>query len=459
MIKNEYVSPLTNRYGSDNMRAIFSDTNRHRTWRKLWYILAKAEKALGLDITEDQLYEMRFKMDEPIDYNMVRGYERDTNHDVMAHLKEFCHRCPKAEPIIHLGATSCYIVDNTDIKLMESALRLVRRKLQTLIDALSDYCEEYAGVATMAYTHLQPAQPTTVGKRGCMWLQDFVMDCESVDNMKFKMLGCNGATGTQASFVELFDGDENKVSLLNEILAEEFMDDKDAYMLISGQTYTRKVDSIVLDILSNIAQSAHKMCNDIRLLQGMNELCEPFSCRQVGSSAMAYKRNPIKCENVCSLSRHIIGMASTSKINACTQWLERSLDDSANRRLIISESFILIDHILNQCIDIIDGIVVNKGVINRHIKDNIPFVAMENIIMDAVKSGISRQEAHSRVRDLSMIATSEMLNGGDNKLLEMIKEDSILGDIQIDINPDKMIGMAKKQTMDYLSQVKSTRRI
>lgn len=453
-MRDKYISPLTDRYGSDDMKQIFSDRNRHRLWRRLWFLLAKVEMELGLPITDEQISEMLWNISMPIDYDSVKVYEKETKHDVMAHLKEFCRQCPKAEPIIHLGATSCYIVDNTDIKIMNSALKLIKIKLKLLIDALISYSDKYADTITMAYTHLQPAQPTTVGKRGCMWLQDFMMDYDAVDNIKLKMLGCNGATGTQASFLELFNGDKNKVSMLNKEIAIRFMDNEEAYMLISGQTYTRKVDSIILDTLSNIAQSAHKMCNDIRLLQGMHEICEPFSSKQVGSSAMAYKQNPIKCENVCSLSRHIISLTMTSKMNACTQWLERSLDDSANRRLIISESFILVDHIIDQCIEIIDGLVVNEGIINRHIKDNTPFMVMENIIMDATKSGISRQDAHNRIRDLSVIATNNILAGGDNNLLELIKNDEVLKDIQIDIDPNKMIGMAKEQTIDYLSQVR-----
>lgn len=439
---DKYISPLTERYGSNDMKRIFSDGRKYSTWRLLWFTLAKAEQNLGLNITDDQLDEMYSNIDN-IDYDMVREFERKCHHDVMAHMKEYCTKCPTAESIIHLGATSCYITDNTDILLMNRALMVIKHKMSALRFTLSHFCDKYKDTATMAYTHLQPAQPTTVGKRGCMWLQDITMDRHIIDNIKLNMLGCNGATGTQASFLDLFNGDEYKVIRLNEIIAEKLMGDKDAYMLISGQTYTRKVDTIVLDALSNVAQSLHKMCSDIRLLQGMHELCEPFGSGQIGSSAMAYKQNPIKCENVCSLARHIVSISMTAKMNVCTQWLERSLDDSANRRIIIPEAFILTDHILDECIKIIQGLTVNEGIINRHIKDNTPFVAMESIIMDATKTGISRQEAHSRIRDLSVIATQNVLTGGDNNLLELIKEDEVLGNIKIDINPDKMIGWLK----------------
>lgn len=448
----EYKSPLSNRYGSDEIHEIFSDDNRYRTWRTLWYELARVEQEFGLNITDEQLEEMRSNIGN-INYKLVKVFEKECKHDVMAHLKEFCTKCPTAEPIIHLGATSCYITDNADIIIMNEALHEIKSKIDILMELLTRFSRKYAGIATMAYTHLQPAQPTTVGKRGCMWLQDFVMDYEALNKLDLKLLGCNGATGTQASILELFNGDKLKVKMLNRALAYALLGNRDKYMLVSGQTYTRKVDSTVLDVLSGIAQSAHKMCNDIRLLQGMHEMSEPFRRKQVGSSAMAYKQNPIKCENVCSLSRHIISLTMTAKMNACTQWLERSLDDSANRRLIISEAFILTDHILEQCIEIVRGLTVNEGIIDRHIKDNIPYIAMENIIMEATKSGISRQEAHSRIRDLSVIATQNVLDGKDNNLLELIREDEVLGNIQIDIDIEKMIGMAKEQTEDYLSSV------
>ena len=454
MAENEYISPLTNRYGTNEMRRIFSDNFKYRTWRQLWCDLAVAEKELGLDITTEQTSEMTTHMYDAIDYDKVRRYENELHHDVMAHLREFCDKCPTAEPIIHLGATSCYITDNTDILLMNSALSVIKHRISILMFELYNFCNKFKGTVTMAHTHLQPAQPTTVGKRGCMWLQDIDMDRDIINSIELKMLGCNGATGTQASFLELFDGDDYKVMRLNAILAKRIMGNEDAYMLISGQTYTRKIDAIVLDALSGIAQSVHKMCSDIRLLQGMHEICEPFGNKQVGSSAMAYKQNPIKCENICSLARHIISITMTSKMNVCTQWLERSLDDSANRRIIISEAFILTDHILNECSKIINGLVVNDGIINRHIKDNIPFIAMESIIMNATKVGISRQEAHSRIRDLSTTATRNVLAGRDNNLLELIKDDKVLGCIEIDVDPDKMIGMAQKQTERYLSQVK-----
>jgi adenylosuccinate lyase len=428
------------------MKKIFSDNNRYSTWRFLWYVLACAERRLGLDITPEQTGEMFDHIDD-IDYDVVAKYEQETKHDVMAHLKEYCDKCPTAAPIIHLGATSCYITDNTDIILMKNASEIIKYKMKRLIDELSKFCDRYKSVPTMAYTHLQPAQPTTVGKRGCMWLQDITMDYNILNSMKFEILGCNGATGTQASFVELL-GD--KTPELNKIIAHMLCEDTTAYIPISGQTYTRKIDSIVLDMLSNIAQSLHKMCTDIRLLQGMHEVCEPFGKNQVGSSAMAYKQNPIKCENICSLSRHIISNTMTAKMNVCTQWLERTLDDSANRRMIIPETFIMVDHILNEATNIVINLTINDGMIKKHIKDNIPFIAMENIIMDATKQGVSRQMAHSRIRDLSVIATRNMLAGGDNNLLELIKDDLMLGDISINIDIDKMIGMAEKQVEIYL---------
>lgn len=453
--RDNYASPLTDRYGSDSMREIFSDDTRYGAWRYLWYNLAKAEKELGLDITDEQLRELGMHiLVYKIDYDMVQEFEKETRHDVMAHLKEVCSKCPTAAPIIHLGATSCYITDNTDILLMNRALGMIKFKMRVLNRKLSEFADKHKGTVTMAYTHLQPAQPTTVGKRACMWLQDFIMDYDIIDNIKLKMLGCNGATGTQASFVELFNGDEGKILRLNEILAERLMDDKDAYMLISGQTYTRKIDAIVMDALSNIAQSTHKMCNDIRLLQGMHELCEPFGDGQVGSSAMAYKKNPIKCENVCSLSRHIISLTMTAKMNSCTQWLERSLDDSANRRIMIPEAFILTDHIISQCIEIIDGLRVNEGIINEHINNDIPFMMMENVIMEHVKSGGSRQEAHERIRELSMIATENIMNGMGNNLLNLVAEDDMFDNINIDsIQPSDLIGMAEKQVEMYLRRL------
>lgn len=447
-----YVSPLSNRYGSTTMRSIFSNNSRHKTWRKLWIELAYVEQMLGLDITNDQIHEMINAYYDDIDYDMVAKFEAECKHDVMAHLKEFCTKCPKAEPIIHLGATSCYITDNADILIMNDALDVINIKLKKLTDSITHFSKFYAELPTMAYTHLQPAQPTTVGKRGCMWLQDFTLDMTQLKNLDIPILGCNGATGTQASFLKLLDGNESAVSELNKLLAVRLDTSANKYLTISGQTYTRKIDSIVLDVLSGIAQSAHKMCNDIRLLQGMHEVCESFSDKQVGSSAMAYKQNPITCENVCSLSRHVISLTMTSKMNACTQWLERSLDDSANRRLVIPEAFLLTDHILDQCIKIIDGLVVNENIINQHIKDNIPFVVMESIIMKATKSGISRQEAHGRIRDLSAKAMEHMLAGCGNNLLELIKDDEVLGNIDIDMNIKDLTGMASKQVYDYISR-------
>lgn len=446
-----YISPLTNRYGSNDMRRIFSPDNKYRTWRELWCQLAMVEQKLGLDITNEQVAQMLRRLDKPIDYQLVAKYERECKHDVMAHLKEFCHQCPEAEPIIHLGATSCYITDNTDILLMRRALYLIDYRMAILISELSKFCDKYKGTVTMAYTHLQPAQPTTVGKRGCMWLQDIVMDRDILRKIDLKILGCNGATGTQASFLELLG--EDKTLELNKRLAMKLVDDEDGYMLISGQTYTRKVDAIVLDALSNIAQSLHKMCSDIRLLQGMHEICEPFGSKQIGSSAMAYKQNPIKCENICSISRHIISNTMTAKMNVCTQWLERTLDDSANRRMIIPETFIMVDHILEEAIGIVQGLIVNDGIIKKHMKDSIPFIAMENIIMNATKQGISRQEAHNRIRDLSVVATQNVLAGNDNNLLELIKADNVLGNIDIDIDLKKMSGMAEKQVEIYLRRI------
>jgi adenylosuccinate lyase len=452
MERNKYITPLTERYGSTDMRGIFSDSSKYSTWRLLWFTLARAEQQLGLDITDEQLYEMQSHIND-IDYDVVEAFERECRHDVMAHLKEYCTKCPTAAPIIHLGATSCYITDNTDILLMRKAMMVIKNKISTLRFALCNFCEKYGDVVTMAYTHLQPAQPTTVGKRGCMWLQDIIMDKESINNIKLNILGCNGATGTQASFLDLFNN-EYKTSMLNEILAEKLAGNKDAYMLISGQTYTRKVDAMVLDALSNIAQSLHKMCSDIRLLQGMHEICEPFGSGQVGSSAMAYKQNPIKCENICSLARHIISMTMTAKMNTCTQWLERSLDDSANRRIIIPEAFILTDHILNESIKIIQDLTVNEGMIKRHIKDNIPFILMESFIMNATKQGISRQDAHSRIRDLSVIAMDNMLNGGENNLIDLVRNEELLKDIEIEMDYNKLAGMASTQVKEYLRRLK-----
>ena len=409
MSTDRYVSPLSERYASREMQYIFSPDMKFRTWRKLWIALAETEMELGLSrngepvITVEQIQEMRDHAEE-INYDVAREREREVRHDVMSHVYAYGQQCPKAAGIIHLGATSCYVGDNTDIIVMTQALRLVKKKLVNVMAVLGDFAEKYKAQPTLAFTHFQPAQPTTVGKRAALWLQEFCLDLEDLDHCLggMKLLGSKGTTGTQASFLELFDGDQEKVDRIDPMIAEK-MGFQECFP-VSGQTYSRKVDTRVANVLAGIGASAHKMSNDIRLLQHLKEVEEPFEKGQIGSSAMAYKRNPMRSERIASLSRYVMIDALNPAVTSACQWFERTLDDSANKRLSIPEAFLAVDGILDLCLNVVDGLVVYPKVIEKHLRSELPFMATENIMMDAVKMGGNRQELHERIRKLSMEA-------------------------------------------------------
>ena len=403
MSTDRYVSPLSERYASKEMQYIFSPDMKFRTWRRLWIALAETEKELGLNITQEQIDELKAHA-EDINYDVAKERERQVRHDVMSHVYAYGVQCPKAKGIIHLGATSCYVGDNTDIIVMTEALKLVKKKLVNVIAELSAFADKYKDQPTLAFTHFQPAQPTTVGKRATLWTQEFLLDLEDLEYVlgTMKLLGSKGTTGTQASFLELFDGDQETIDKIDPMIAEK-MGFKECYP-VSGQTYSRKVDTRVANILAGIAASAHKMSNDIRLLQHLKEVEEPFEKSQIGSSAMAYKRNPMRSERIASLSRYVMVDALNPAITSATQWFERTLDDSANKRLSIPEGFLAIDGILDLCLNVVDGLVVYPKVIEKHMMAELPFMATENIMMDAVKAGGDRQELHERIRELSMEA-------------------------------------------------------
>ncbi len=454
MSTDRYESPLSERYASDEMKYLFSQDKKFRTWRELWIALAEAEQELGLPITDEQIEEMRAHRDD-INYDVAREREKVVRHDVMAHVYAYGEQCPKAKPIIHLGATSCYVGDNTDIIVMKEALQLVRKKLLNLIDKLCDFAMEYKDLPTLAFTHFQPAQPTTVGKRATLWAQDFLMDFGDLDYVlsSMKLLGSKGTTGTQASFLELFDGDQEKVNALDPIIAKKM--GFDSCVAVSGQTYSRKTDTRVLNVLSGIAASAHKMSNDIRLLQHMKEIEEPFEDTQIGSSAMAYKRNPMRCERIASLSRYVLTDAMNPALTSSEQWLERTLDDSANRRMSIPEAFLAVDGILDLCLNVVEGLNVYPKVIEKHLTDELPFMATENILMDAVKAGGDRQELHERIRELSMQAGRRVKEEGkDNNLLELIAQDPAFNltmeDLERSLDPSLYIGCAPEQTERFV---------
>ena len=423
MSTDRYVSPLSERYASKEMQYIFSPDMKFRTWRRLWIALAETEKELGLNITQEQIDELKAHKDD-INYDVAKERERQVRHDVMSHVYAYGVQCPKAKGIIHLGATSCYVGDNTDIIVMAEALKLVQKKLVNVIAELSKFADKYKEQPTLAFTHFQPAQPTTVGKRATLWTQEFLMDLEDLEYVMgtLKLLGSKGTTGTQASFLELFEGDQETIDKIDPMIAEK-MGFKNCYP-VSGQTYSRKVDTRVLNILAGIAASAHKMSNDIRLLQHLKEVEEPFEKSQIGSSAMAYKRNPMRSERIASLSRYVMVDALNPAITSATQWFERTLDDSANKRLSIPEGFLAIDGILDLCLNVVDGLVVYPKVIEKHMMAELPFMATENIMMDAVKAGGDRQELHERIRELSMEAGRTVkVEGKDNDLLERIAAD------------------------------------
>ena len=457
MAKDRYVSPLQGRYASREMQQIFSEDMKFSTWRRLWIALAETEQALGLNITDEQIEEMRAHVTD-INYDVARAREKEVRHDVMSHVYAFGVQCPKAKGIIHLGATSCYVGDNTDLIVMREALKLVRKKLINVIARIADFAEAQKDQPTLAFTHFQPAQPTTVGKRASLWLQEFAMDLEDLEYVTgtLKLLGSKGTTGTQASFLELFEGDQDKVDQIDPMIAEKM--GFDACYPVSGQTYSRKVDTRVMNILAGIAASAHKFSNDIRLLQHLKEVEEPFEKSQIGSSAMAYKRNPMRSERIASLSRYVITDALNPALTSAEQWFERTLDDSANKRIAIAEGFLAIDGILDLVLNVVDGLVVYPKVIRRHMMAELPFMATENIMMDAVKAGGDRQELHERIRTLSMEAGKTVKQeGGDNDLLERIAADPAfnltLDELKAAMDPARYTGRAALQTEQYLKNV------
>ena len=457
MSTDRYVSPLSERYASKEMQYIFSPDMKFRTWRRLWIALAETEKELGLNITQEQIDELKAHA-EDINYDVAKERERQVRHDVMSHVYAYGVQCPKAKGIIHLVATSCYVGDNTDIIVMTEALKLVKKKLVNVIAELSAFADKYKDQPTLAFTHFQPAQPTTVGKRATLWTQEFLLDLEDLEYVlgTMKLLGSKGTTGTQASFLELFDGDQETIDKIDPMIAEK-MGFKECYP-VSGQTYSRKVDTRVANILAGIAASAHKMSNDIRLLQHLKEVEEPFEKSQIGSSAMAYKRNPMRSERIASLSRYVMVDALNPAITSATQWFERTLDDSANKRLSVPEGFLAIDGILDLCLNVVDGLVVYPKVIEKRLMSELPFMATENIMMDAVKAGGDLQELHERIRELSMEAGKTVkVEGKDNNLLELIAADPAfnlsLEDLQRSMDPKKYIGRAKEQTERFVNTV------
>ena len=453
-MKDIYESPLASRYASKEMLRLFSPDKKFTTWRRLWIALARAEMELGLPITQAQIDEMERERDH-IDYDLAARKEKELRHDVMAHIHTYGAVCPSAMPIIHLGATSCYVGDNTDIIIMGEALRLIRDKLVRILAALGKFADEYKAMPTLGYTHYQAAQMVTVGKRATLWMNELLMDLEEVEYRlsNLKLLGCKGTTGTQASFLELFAGDQEKVLELDRKIAAEM--GFDLVQPVSGQTYTRKVDSAILATLSGIAQSAHKFATDLRLLCHMKEVEEPFEKNQVGSSAMPYKRNPMRSERICALARYVISDAMNPAMTASTQWFERTLDDSANKRIAVSEAFLAVDAILNLYENVASNLVVHPKVIEKHIMEELPFMATENILMDAVKRGGDRQELHERIRTHSLAAGSKVKDEGlPNDLLERIAADPAFGlsreDVMAHLDPADYIGCCPQQVERFL---------
>ena len=457
MSYDRYVSPLSERYASKEMQYVFSPDKKFQTWRRLWIALAETEKALGLSITQEQIDELKAHA-EDINYEVAKEREKVVRHDVMSHVYAYGQQCPKAKGIIHLGATSCYVGDNTDIIVMSEALEIVRKKLINVIAELAKFADNYKNQPTLAFTHFQPAQPTTVGKRATLWMQEFLMDLQDLEYVKstLKLLGSKGTTGTQASFLELFDGDQEKIDQIDPMIAKKL--GFEACYPVSGQTYSRKVDTRVLNVLAGIAASAHKFSNDIRLLQHLKEVEEPFEKTQIGSSAMAYKRNPMRSERIASLSRYVMIDALNPAITSATQWFERTLDDSANKRLSVPEGFLAIDGILDLCLNVVDGLVVYPKVIEKRLMSELPFMATENIMMDAVKAGGDRQELHERIRELSMEAGRNVKEKGlDNNLLDLIAADPAFGlneeELKKTMDPAKYVGRAPLQVENFLKKV------
>ncbi|MBQ6601805.1 MAG: adenylosuccinate lyase [Eubacterium sp.] len=454
---DRYESPLSTRYASDYMLKLFSSDTRYITWRKLWVSLAKAESRLGLPVTKEQVSELAAHT-EDIDYDLVRAREKEVRHDVMAHVYAYGAAAPLAAGIIHLGATSCYVTDNADLIIYRDGLKYLKNELKTVLANLCDFAEKYKSLPTLGYTHYQPAQPVTVGKRACLWLQDFLSDLKEIDfaleNIKF--LGCRGTTGTEASFMDLFEGDEGKIDEMNRMIAEDF-GFADCFA-VCGQTYPRKVDSRILNALSSIAQSAYRMANDIRLLQHDRQVEEPFEKNQIGSSAMAYKRNPMRCERICSLSRYLMSVSANAPMTASVQWMERTLDDSANRRISLPEGFLCADAVLRLCANITDGLHVNEKIVEKTVKDYMPFIATENLMMEAVKKGGDRQEIHEIIRQCSMKATAEMKEGKECRLLSLLAAEEAFGlteeEMTALLDPALYIGRCPQQVDALLSEVR-----
>ena len=453
-MKDIYETPLGSRYASKEMQYLFSPDMKFRTWRRLWIALAETEQELGLDITDEQIAELKENA-ENINYEVAQEREKIVRHDVMSHVYAYGQQCPKAAGIIHLGATSCYVGDNTDIIVMNEAMKLIRKKLVNVISELAKFADQYKDLPTLAFTHFQPAQPTTVGKRAALWIQDLLMDLEDIQYIidGAKLLGCKGTTGTQASFLELFDGDHAKCRELDRRIAEKM--GYTGCFAVSGQTNSRKLDSRVLNVLSGIAQSATKFSNDIRLLQHLKEIEEPFEKGQIGSSAMAYKRNPMRSERIASLARYVMVDALNPAITTATQWFERTLDDSANKRISVPEAFLAVDGILSLYLNVVDGLVVYPKVINQRLMKELPFMATENIMMDAVKRGGNRQELHERIRIHSMEAGRQVkVEGMENDLLERIAADETFGvtldELKNILDPAKYVGRSPEQVTEFL---------
>ncbi len=456
MNKNIYESPLSSRYASDEMQYIFSPDKKFSTWRRLWIALARAEMELGLPVTQEQIDEMEAHITD-IDYELAAQKEKELRHDVMAHIHTFGTVCPKAMPIIHLGATSCYVGDNTDVIVMREGLCLVRDKLVRVQHNLAVFADKYKALPTLGFTHFQAAQLVTVGKRATLWMNDLLMDLDEVEYRiaNLKLLGCKGTTGTQASFMELFEGDNEKCKELDRRIAREM--DFEATVPVSGQTYSRKVDAAVLNTLSGIAQSASKFATDMRLLCHLKEVEEPFESKQIGSSAMPYKRNPMRCERICALGRYVMADAANPAFTAATQWFERTLDDSANKRISVPEAFLAVDAILNIYENVSAGLIVHEKVIEKHVMEELPFMASENIMMDAVKRGGNRQELHERIRQLSLEAGRNVKDLGlSNNLIDLIAADPTFGltreELTAHLEPSRYIGRCPQQVIDFLAE-------
>ncbi len=455
-MKNVYENPLLSRYASKEMAELFSDDVKFKTWRRLWVALAECEKDFGLGITDEQIAELKTHMND-INYDVAEAQEKLVRHDVMAHVHAYGEQCPKARPIIHLGATSCYVGDNTDLIVMHSALKLLEDKLVSVIENLSKFALKYKNMPTLGFTHFQPAQLTTVGKRATLWMQDLLMDLEQLQGIlnNYKLRGVKGTTGTGASFLSLFDGDAQKVRALDKAVCEKI--GFESAFAVTGQTYPRKFDTIVLNVLSLIAQSAYKFSNDLRLLQNLKEMEEPFEKQQIGSSAMAYKRNPMRSERMGALCRFVLSMPVNAAVTASTQWFERTLDDSANKRIVVPQSFLAVDAILNLYLNISDGLVVYDKVITKHISQELPFMATETILMEAVKRGGDRQDLHERIRTHSMAAAERVkMLGESNNLLDLIKGDPAFKmtaqEIDSLLDPVKFTGCAAVQTQDFVDE-------